>query len=68
MVTAKYCVDCQHFKDARLHPVYITPRCTVRGDDDCSFMRAHVCGIEDAGLYESNKEITTEIGYGEPKN
>lgn len=67
MVTAKYCVSCQHFKDARLHPVYITPRCTVRGDDDCSFMRAHVCGLEDAGLYES-KEITTEIGYGEPKN
>lgn len=61
-----YCIECKHFKDARLHHVYITPRCTVRADDDCAYMRAHVCGM-DGTLYEP-KEITAEIGYGKPQD
>lgn len=48
----RYCVQCKWFKDGQLHHTYISPRCTVRGDDDCAYMRSHVCGLDEATLYE----------------
>lgn len=43
----KCCKDCQHFRDGHYSRVYITPRCTVLGDDAASYMRKHVCGIDE---------------------
>ena len=47
----KLCIHCQHFRDGHFHKVYVSPRCTVRGDDWAAYMRAHVCGL-DGNLYE----------------
>lgn len=50
------CITCKHFRDAKYSKVYITPRCTVLGDDDAMHMRRKVCGI-DGRLYEP-KHVT----------
>ena len=42
----KTCVTCKHFRDAHYSKVYITPRCTIRGDDDAMWMRSHLCGLD----------------------
>ena len=47
----KLCIHCQHFRDGHYHKTYISPRCSVRGDDDCAYMRAHVCTLG-GSLYE----------------
>ena len=46
------CIQCKHFKDAEYSRTYVCPRCTVRGDDDCAYMRQNVCGL-DGKLYEA---------------
>ena len=59
----KLCIHCQHFRDGHFHKVYVSPRCTVRGDDWAAYMRAHVCGL-DGELYqpvtEPEREVTKE--------
>ena len=55
-----YCFQCKWFADAKLHNTYVSPRCTVRGDDDCAYVRSHVCGVDDAILYEP-KEHESQV-------
>lgn len=49
----RFCCECAHFRDAKMHRTYKTPRCTANGDDDCAYMRNWVCGIDEARLWES---------------
>lgn len=46
-----YCINCKWFKDGAFSKVYITPRCTVRADEDAAYMRKYVCGL-DGEFYE----------------
>ena len=48
-----HCITCRWFRDAHYSRTYISPRCTVRGDDDCAYMRQYVCGLDEARLWES---------------
>ena len=48
----KCCIDCKHFRDAHYSKTYISPQCTQRGTDSAAYMRAFVCGVDEALLYE----------------
>jgi hypothetical protein len=51
----RYCIACSHFRDGAMHRAYVTPRCTVRGDDAAMFMREFVCGLE-GRLWQPNEQ------------
>lgn len=50
----RFCCNCKWFRDAQMHRVYKTPRCSQRGDDDAMYMRQYVCGL-DGTLYEAKE-------------
>lgn len=54
------CVACRWFKDAHYSRTYVTPRCTVRGDDDAAYMRQSICGL-DGQLFEA-RDVTEHNG------
>lgn len=66
----RFCCECAHFRDAKMHRTYKTPRCTANGDDDCAYMRNWVCGIDEARLYQPRPETHegTESNHGGTTN
>ena len=65
------CVSCRHFTDGHYSRVYITPRCTVLGNDAAMYMRRKVCGIDDPKHWEPKQPETregTEIEHGNTIN
>lgn len=54
----RFCCNCRWFLDSQMHRTYKTTRCTVRGDDDCAYMRQSVCGVDEARLYEPKTNET----------
>ena len=66
----KCCKDCKHFTDGHYSKTYISPTCTQRGTDSAAYMREHVCGIDQARLFQPRPETRegTEIEHGTPNN
>lgn len=54
------CVSCRHFTDAHYSKTYISPTCQARGQDAAAYMRAYVCGVDEARLYEPKEHEASE--------
>lgn len=64
----KCCKDCAHYTDAHYSRVYVTPACTQRGQDSAAYMRQHVCGVEEARLYQPRDDQPGNMGSQQWKN
>ena len=61
-----HCITCRWYKDGHYHKVYVSPRCTVNGDDDCAYMRNWVCGLDGARLYQRKIDEISTVTTDQP--